>query len=109
MAIRKYLAKESNLKMRSDLNEYRFQLLLAQGQSHIILQRAQIATSTHALGESDLKKSAMQESINIVHRRLRAVRMSVEMADLLEVRLSRPTDSQSFDGFGPKFYPDLYS
>ncbi|GBN30361.1 hypothetical protein AVEN_45301-1 [Araneus ventricosus] len=39
--------------MRSDLNAYRFLLLLAQGQSPIILPRAQIATSTHALGESD--------------------------------------------------------
>ncbi|GBM88521.1 hypothetical protein AVEN_113583-1 [Araneus ventricosus] len=56
MAIGKYLAKESNSKMRSDLNEYRFLLLLAQGQSRIILLRAQIATSTHALGESDEKK-----------------------------------------------------
>ncbi|GBM14042.1 hypothetical protein AVEN_209936-1 [Araneus ventricosus] len=66
--------------MRPDLNAYRFLLLLAQGQSNIILPRAQIATSTHALGESDLKKSAKQESINIVHRRLRSIRMPVEIA-----------------------------
>ncbi|GBN58979.1 hypothetical protein AVEN_37104-1 [Araneus ventricosus] len=51
--IRKYLGKESNSQMRSDLNAYRFLLLLAQGQSRIILPRAQIAASTHAHGESD--------------------------------------------------------
>ncbi|GBM86607.1 hypothetical protein AVEN_153036-1 [Araneus ventricosus] len=57
MTIRKYLGKESNSKRCvPDLNAYRFLLLLAQGQSHIIFPRAQIATSTHALGESDLKK-----------------------------------------------------
>ncbi|GBO24657.1 hypothetical protein AVEN_176794-1 [Araneus ventricosus] len=42
--------------MRSDLNAYRFLLLLAQRQSRIILPRAQIATSTHAHGESDEKE-----------------------------------------------------
>ncbi|GBM86986.1 hypothetical protein AVEN_231790-1 [Araneus ventricosus] len=108
MTIRKYLGKAPNSQMHSDLNAYRFLLLLAQGQSRIILPRAQIATSTHAHGESD-KKSAKQDSINIVHRRLRPVRMRVEMADSLEMRLYRPTDSQLVDGFGPKFYTDLHS
>ncbi|GBM52042.1 hypothetical protein AVEN_238107-1 [Araneus ventricosus] len=109
MTIRKYLGKESNSQMRSDLNAYRLLLLLAQGQSRIILPRAQIATSTHAHGESDEKEKRQQESINIVHRRLRPVRMRVEMADSLEMRLYRPTDSQPFDGFGPKFYTNLHS
>ncbi|GBO43595.1 hypothetical protein AVEN_27135-1, partial [Araneus ventricosus] len=56
MTIRKYLGKESNSQMRSDLNAYRFLLLLAQGQGRIILPRAQIATSTHAHLESDGKE-----------------------------------------------------
>ncbi|GBN49164.1 hypothetical protein AVEN_269787-1 [Araneus ventricosus] len=49
--------------MRSDLNAYRFLLLLAQGQSRIILPRAQIATSTHAHGESD-EKEKRQAGVN---------------------------------------------
>ncbi|GBN58959.1 hypothetical protein AVEN_211645-1, partial [Araneus ventricosus] len=64
MTIRKYLGKESNSQMRSDLNAYRFLLLLAQGQSRIILPRAQIAaTSTHAHGESD-EKEKRQTGVN---------------------------------------------
>ncbi|GBN83376.1 hypothetical protein AVEN_246201-1 [Araneus ventricosus] len=63
MTIRKYLGKESNSQMRSDLNAYRFLLLLAQGQSRIILQRAQIATSTHAHEESD-EKEKRQAGVN---------------------------------------------
>ncbi|GBO33530.1 hypothetical protein AVEN_226330-1 [Araneus ventricosus] len=47
--------------MRSDLNAYRFLLLLVQGQSHIILSRAQIATSTHEHGESDEKEKRQAE------------------------------------------------
>ncbi|GBM87686.1 hypothetical protein AVEN_1145-1 [Araneus ventricosus] len=56
MTIRKYVGKESNSQMRSDLNAYRFLLLLAQGQSRIMLPRAQMATSTHAHGESNEKE-----------------------------------------------------
>ncbi|GBM86752.1 hypothetical protein AVEN_198518-1 [Araneus ventricosus] len=63
MTIRKYLGKESNSQMRSDLNAYRFLLLLAQGQSRIILPRAQIATSAHAHGESD-EKEKRQAGVN---------------------------------------------
>ncbi|GBN09974.1 hypothetical protein AVEN_159695-1 [Araneus ventricosus] len=63
MTIRKYLGKESNSQMRSDLNAYRFVLLLAQGQSRIILPRAQIATSTHAHVESD-EKEKRQAGVN---------------------------------------------
>ncbi|GBM53393.1 hypothetical protein AVEN_103782-1 [Araneus ventricosus] len=63
MTIRKYLGKESNSPMRSDLNAYRFLLLLAQGQSRIILPRAQIATSTHVHGESD-EKEKRQAGVN---------------------------------------------
>ncbi|GBM38140.1 hypothetical protein AVEN_1531-1 [Araneus ventricosus] len=63
MTIRKYLGKESNSQMRSDLNAYRFLLLLAQGQSRIILPRAQIAISTHAHGESD-EKEKRQAGVN---------------------------------------------
>ncbi|GBN60800.1 hypothetical protein AVEN_91046-1 [Araneus ventricosus] len=63
MTIRKYLGKTSNSQMRSDLNAYRFLLLLAQGQSRIILPRAQIATSTHAHGESD-EKEKLQAGVN---------------------------------------------
>ncbi|GBM24801.1 hypothetical protein AVEN_132328-1 [Araneus ventricosus] len=63
MTIRKYLGKESNSQMRSDLNAYRFLLLLAQGQSHMNLSRAQIATSTHAHRESD-EKGKRQEGFN---------------------------------------------
>ncbi|GBN41473.1 hypothetical protein AVEN_195340-1 [Araneus ventricosus] len=59
--------------------------------------------------ENRMKKSTKQESTNIVHRRLRPVHMSVEMADSLEMRLYKPTDSQPFDGFGPEFYTDLHS
>ncbi|GBL88392.1 hypothetical protein AVEN_220861-1 [Araneus ventricosus] len=61
MTIRKYLGKESNSQMRSDLNAYRF--LLLQGQRRIILPRAQIATSTHAHGESD-EKEKRQAGVN---------------------------------------------
>ncbi|GBN87456.1 hypothetical protein AVEN_149391-1 [Araneus ventricosus] len=32
--------------------------------------------------------------------------MRGEITDSLEMRLYRPTDSQPFDGFGPKFYTD---
>ncbi|GBN44987.1 hypothetical protein AVEN_206740-1 [Araneus ventricosus] len=63
VTIRKYLGKESNSQMRSDLNAYRFLLLLAQGQSRIILPRVQIATSTHAHGESD-EKEKRQAGVN---------------------------------------------
>ncbi|GBM46535.1 hypothetical protein AVEN_17923-1 [Araneus ventricosus] len=56
MTIRKYLGKESNSQMRSDLNAHRFLLLLAQGQSRINLPLAQFATSTHAHGELDEKE-----------------------------------------------------
>ncbi|GBM55476.1 hypothetical protein AVEN_27834-1 [Araneus ventricosus] len=63
MAIRKHLGKESNSQMRSDLNAYRFLLLLAQGQSSIILPLAQIVTSTHAHGESD-EKEKRQAGVN---------------------------------------------
>ncbi|GBM43354.1 hypothetical protein AVEN_166098-1 [Araneus ventricosus] len=63
MTIRKYLGKESNSQMRSDLNANRFLLLLAQEQSHIILPRAQIATSTHAQEESD-EKEKCQAGVN---------------------------------------------
>ncbi|GBM78947.1 hypothetical protein AVEN_40511-1 [Araneus ventricosus] len=63
MTIRKYLGKESNSQMRSDLNAYRFLLLLVQGQSCIILPRAHIATSTHAHGESD-EKEKRQAGVN---------------------------------------------
>ncbi|GBN70695.1 hypothetical protein AVEN_43865-1 [Araneus ventricosus] len=59
MTIRKYLGKESNSEMRSDLNAYRFLLLLAQGQSRIILPRAQIATSTHAHGDDGFVEDAI--------------------------------------------------
>ncbi|GBM09938.1 hypothetical protein AVEN_86820-1 [Araneus ventricosus] len=63
MTIRKYLGKESNSQMRSDLNAYRFLLLLAQRQSHIIIPRVQIATSTHAHGKSD-EKEKHQAGVN---------------------------------------------
>ncbi|GBO19844.1 hypothetical protein AVEN_271736-1 [Araneus ventricosus] len=63
MTLRKYLGKESNSQMRSDLNTYRFLLLLAQRQSRIILPRAQIVTSTHAHGESD-EKEKRQPGVN---------------------------------------------
>ncbi|GBO31587.1 hypothetical protein AVEN_129096-1 [Araneus ventricosus] len=49
--------------MRSDLNAYRFLLLLAQGQNRTILPRPQIATSTHAHGESD-EKEKRQAGVN---------------------------------------------
>ncbi|GBM33806.1 hypothetical protein AVEN_208003-1 [Araneus ventricosus] len=48
--------------MRSDLKAYRF-LLLDQGQIRIILPQAQIATSTHAHGESD-EKEKRQAGVN---------------------------------------------
>ncbi|GBM14829.1 hypothetical protein AVEN_255886-1 [Araneus ventricosus] len=63
MTIRNYLGKEPNSQMRSDLNAYRSLLLLAQGQSRIILPRAQIATSTHAHGEAD-EKEKRQAGVN---------------------------------------------
>ncbi|GBN57326.1 hypothetical protein AVEN_115494-1 [Araneus ventricosus] len=81
MTIRKYLGKKSNSQMRSDLNAYRFLLLLDQGQSRIILPR-----TVRMRMENRMKKySAKQESINIVHRRLHPIRMLVEMADSLEI------------------------
>ncbi|GBN89422.1 hypothetical protein AVEN_64713-1 [Araneus ventricosus] len=111
MTIRKYLGKESNSQMRSDLNAYRFLLLLAQGQSRIILPRPQIATSTHAHGESD-EKEKRQAGVN----KYRAQKITSNThargnrcAESLEMRLYRLTDSQPFDGFGPKFYTDLHS
>ncbi|GBM75333.1 hypothetical protein AVEN_259884-1 [Araneus ventricosus] len=63
MTVRKYLGKETNSQMRSDLNAYRFLLLLAQGPSRIILSRVQIATNTHAHGESD-EKEKRQAGVN---------------------------------------------
>ncbi|GBO37805.1 hypothetical protein AVEN_18986-1 [Araneus ventricosus] len=83
MTVRKYLGKESNSQMRSELNAYRFLLLLAQGQSRIILPRApvrmrkenrmkekrqagvnkyraqKIASSTHACGDSGFVGDAL--------------------------------------------------
>ncbi|GBN93123.1 hypothetical protein AVEN_8822-1 [Araneus ventricosus] len=111
MTIRRYLGKESNSQMRSDLNAYRFLLLLAQGQSRVILPRAQIATSTHAHGESD-EKDKRQAGINIycaqkiassTHARGDRWRIlwRCDYTDL--------PDSQPFDGFGPKFYTDQHS
>ncbi|GBN09293.1 hypothetical protein AVEN_37535-1 [Araneus ventricosus] len=97
--------------MRSDKMRTDFYSFLAQGQYFRVHR---LLPSTHAHGESDdggsdENKSAKQESINIVHRRLRSIRMRVEIADLLEMRLYRPTDSQLSDGFGPKLYTDLHS
>ncbi|GBM70059.1 hypothetical protein AVEN_104707-1 [Araneus ventricosus] len=60
-----------------------FHSFLAQGPSFRVHR---LLPSTHAHGESDENKSAKKESINIVHRRLRPVRMRVEMADSLEMR-----------------------
>ncbi|GBM05527.1 hypothetical protein AVEN_125487-1, partial [Araneus ventricosus] len=51
--------------MRAD-----FYSFLAQGQS---FRMHRLLPSTHAHGESDENKSAKQESINIVHKRLRQV------------------------------------
>ncbi|GBM30612.1 hypothetical protein AVEN_207166-1 [Araneus ventricosus] len=108
MIIRKYLGKESNSKRCVPMKCVPMSTIAGSRTSRIILPRAQIASSTHAHGESD-EKNAKLESINIVHRRLRPVRMRVEIADSLEMRLCRPTDSQPVDGFGPKFYTDLHS
>ncbi|GBN45403.1 hypothetical protein AVEN_202896-1 [Araneus ventricosus] len=109
MTVRKYLGKESNSQMRSDLNAYRFLLLLPQGQSRIILHRALIATSTHAHGETD-EKEKRQAGVNKYRaQKIGSSTHAREMADSLEMRLYRPTDSQTFDGFGPKFYTDLHS
>ncbi|GBO32057.1 hypothetical protein AVEN_115669-1 [Araneus ventricosus] len=106
MAIRKYLGKESNAKRCVPIKCVPTSALPgSRAKSH---PRAQIATSTHVHGESD-EKSAKQESINIVHRRLCPVSMRMEIADSLEMRLYRPTDSQPFDGFGPKLYTNLRS
>ncbi|GBN08768.1 hypothetical protein AVEN_141857-1 [Araneus ventricosus] len=109
MAIRKYLGKESNPKMSSDLHAYRFLLLIAQGQSHIILLHAQISTSTHALGESDLKKAPSRSQKISSTEDCGQYACVWRWSDSLEMQLYRPTDSQPFDGFGPKFYTDLYS
>ncbi|GBO44796.1 hypothetical protein AVEN_70327-1 [Araneus ventricosus] len=94
--------------MRSDLNAYRFLLLLAQGQSHIILSRAQIATSTLALGESDLKKR--QSGVN-KYRSQKIASSTHARGDsgFVGDAIIRPTDSQPFEGFGPKFDTDLHS
>ncbi|GBN80132.1 hypothetical protein AVEN_133761-1 [Araneus ventricosus] len=74
-----------------------FYSFLAQGQSSSVHR---LLPSMHAHGEADEKKSTKQESINIVHRRLRSIRMRVEIADSLDMRLYRPTDSQPSDGLG---------
>ncbi|GBN57366.1 hypothetical protein AVEN_222887-1 [Araneus ventricosus] len=71
--------------MRTD-----FYSFLAEGQ---FFRVHRLLPSTHAHGESDENKSAKQESINIVHRRLRYVRMRVETADSLEMRCD--TDRQT--------------
>ncbi|GBO37414.1 hypothetical protein AVEN_233986-1 [Araneus ventricosus] len=108
MTIRKYLGKKIKFEeMRSDQMHTNFYSFFAQGQSFRVHRSLR---STHAHRKSDgKKKSAKQESINIMHRRLRPIRMRVEIADALEMRLYRSTDSQPFDGFGPKFHTDLHS
>ncbi|GBN49180.1 hypothetical protein AVEN_116501-1 [Araneus ventricosus] len=58
--------------MRTD-----FYSFCAQGQSYRVHR---LLPSTLSHGESDENKSAKQESINIVHRRLRPVRMRVAIA-----------------------------
>ncbi|GBN66766.1 hypothetical protein AVEN_230365-1 [Araneus ventricosus] len=89
--------------MRSDLNAYRFLLLLAQGQSRIILQRAQIATGTHAHGESD-EKEKRQAGVNKYRaQKIASSTHACGDGDSLEMRLYRPTDTQPFDGFRPNF------
>ncbi|GBL93414.1 hypothetical protein AVEN_219523-1 [Araneus ventricosus] len=56
MTIRKYLGKESNLKSCVPIKYVPISTLAGSRTSHIILPRAQIATSTHAHGESDGKE-----------------------------------------------------
>ncbi|GBO25253.1 hypothetical protein AVEN_160959-1 [Araneus ventricosus] len=107
MAIRKYLGKESNSERCVPIKCIPISTLAGSRTKPHNPSACQIVTSTHANGESD-EKSAKQESINIVHRRLRPVRMRVEIADSLQMRLYRPTDSQ-LDEFGPNFYTDLHS
>ncbi|GBN07039.1 hypothetical protein AVEN_201773-1 [Araneus ventricosus] len=56
MTIRKYLGKESNSKRCVLIKCVPISTLAGSRTSRIILPRAQIATSTHAHGESDEKK-----------------------------------------------------
>ncbi|GBN76775.1 hypothetical protein AVEN_47996-1 [Araneus ventricosus] len=110
MTIRKYLCKDSNSKRCVPIKCVPISTLAGSTtkDSHKSQAACTDATSTHTYGESD-EKSDKQESINIVHRRLRPVRMREEIADSLEMRLYRPTDSQPFDRFEPKLYTDLHS
>ncbi|GBN78521.1 hypothetical protein AVEN_7147-1 [Araneus ventricosus] len=109
MTIRKYLGKESNSQMRSDLNAYRFLLSLAQGQSLIILPRAQIATSTHAHGEQD-EKEKRQAGVNKYRAQNIASSRHARGDGGYVGDAVIQTDRQSpFDESGPKFYTDLHS
>ncbi|GBM29295.1 hypothetical protein AVEN_106695-1 [Araneus ventricosus] len=56
MTIRKYLGKESNSKRCVPIKCVPIPTLAGSRTSRLILPRAQIATSTHAHGESDEKK-----------------------------------------------------
>ncbi|GBN17247.1 hypothetical protein AVEN_91938-1 [Araneus ventricosus] len=63
MTIRKYLGKESNSKRCVPIKCVPISTLAASRTSRIILPRAQIATSTHAHGESD-EKEKRQAGVN---------------------------------------------
>ncbi|GBN59513.1 hypothetical protein AVEN_260853-1 [Araneus ventricosus] len=109
MTIRKYLGKGSNSQMRSDLNAYRFLLLLAQGQSRIILPLAQIATSTHAHGESDEKEKRQSRVNKYRAQKIESSTHACGDNGFVGDAIILSKDVQPFDGFGPKFYTDLHS
>ncbi|GBM96502.1 hypothetical protein AVEN_103398-1 [Araneus ventricosus] len=106
MTIRKYYGKEANLNRCVPIKCVPISPLAVARTSHIILLRAQIATNTHAHGESDEKKR--QAGVN-KYRAQKIASSTHARGDSLEMRLYRPTDSQPVDGFGPKFYTDLHS
>ncbi|GBM49644.1 hypothetical protein AVEN_259183-1 [Araneus ventricosus] len=102
MTIRKYLSKKSNSKRCVPIK------CIPNSTLSSLKDNPSACTDCYQV-RMRMEKSSKQESINIVHRRLRPIRMRVETADALEMRLYGPTDSQPFDGFGPKFYTDLHS
>ncbi|GBM11428.1 hypothetical protein AVEN_249163-1 [Araneus ventricosus] len=106
MTTRKYLGKESNSKRYVPIKCVPISTLAGLRTSRIILPRAQIATSTHAHGELDEKKS--QAGVKYLAQKIASSTYARGDSGLVRDVIIQ-TDRQPFDGFGPKFYTDLHS
>ncbi|GBN68809.1 hypothetical protein AVEN_13116-1 [Araneus ventricosus] len=102
MTIRKYLGKKSNSKRCVPIST----LSWLKDNPSACTDRYQVRTCT----ENRMKTKAPQAGVNKYRAQKIALRTHAR-GDSGSVgdRLHRPTDSQPFGGFGPKYYTDLHS